>query len=39
MCEVLNVGGYDVLQQLFDPDEVCRVVMSAWQHNEPRDRT
>jgi len=38
-AEVLNLGGYDVLQQPFEPEDVCRVVISAWQHNERRDRT
>jgi len=33
-AEVLNLGGYDVLAQPFDPDEVCRVVSLAWhEHN------
>ena len=29
-AEVLNLGGYDVLAQRFDPREVFRVVDSAW---------
>jgi DNA-binding response OmpR family regulator len=29
-AEVLNLGGYDVLAQPFDPGEVFRVVSSAW---------
>ena len=29
-AEVLNLGGYDVLAQPFDPREVFRVVSSAW---------
>ena len=31
-AEVLNVGGYDVLAQPFEADEVERVVASAWRH-------
>lgn len=29
-AEVLNLGGYDVLAQPFDPSEVLRVVSLAW---------
>jgi DNA-binding response OmpR family regulator len=29
-AEVLNLGGYDVLAQPFDPREVLQVVSSAW---------
>ena len=32
-AEVLNLGGYDVLAQPFDRDEVYRVVESARRHN------
>ena len=28
-AEVLNLGGYDVLAQPFDPSEVARVITSA----------
>ena len=31
-AEVLNVGGYDVLAQPLEADEVERVVASAWRH-------
>ena len=31
-AEVLNLGGYDVLAQPFDPEEVHRVVFLAWHH-------
>ena len=31
-AEVLNVGGYDVLAQPFEADEVERVVASAYRH-------
>jgi len=31
-AEVLNVGGYDVLAQPLEADEVERVVVSAWRH-------
>jgi len=31
-AEVLNLGGYDVLAQPFDQDEVYRVVFQAWRH-------
>lgn len=35
-AEVLNRGGYDVLCQPFDRDEVLRVVTSAWRRqNNP----
>ena len=37
-AEVLNLGGYDVLQQPFDADEVCRVVFLAWHEHHRRDR-
>ncbi len=33
--EVLNVGGYDVLAQPFDRNEVERVVAAARRHFEP----
>ena len=29
-AEVLNLGGYDLLLKPFDPEEVFRVVNSAW---------
>lgn len=29
-AEVLNLGGYDLLPKPFDPEEVLRVVSSAW---------
>ena len=29
-AEVLNLGGYDLLLKPFDPEEVLRVVNSAW---------
>ncbi len=29
-AEVLNLGGYDVLAQPFDAEEVYRVVFLAW---------
>ena len=35
-AEVLNVGGYDVLTQPFEPDEVERVIASARRHYEVR---
>ena len=35
-AEVLNLGGYDVLPQPFDRDEVERVVASARRHFEGR---
>jgi DNA-binding response OmpR family regulator len=35
-AEVLNVGGYDVLTQPFEPDEVERVIASARRHFEVR---
>jgi DNA-binding response OmpR family regulator len=31
-AEVLNLGGYDVLQKPFDPNEVMRAVSMAWRH-------
>jgi len=31
-AEVLNVGGFDVLAQPLEPDEVERVIASAWRH-------
>ena len=30
--EVLNCGGYDLLEKPFEPDEVFRVVSLAWRH-------
>jgi DNA-binding NtrC family response regulator len=39
-AEVLNVGGYDVLAQPLDSDEVARVVASACRSTQlPRART
>jgi len=35
-AEVLNVGGYDVLTQPFEADEVERVIASARRHFEVR---
>jgi DNA-binding NtrC family response regulator len=35
-AEVLNTGGYDVLAQPFDRDEVYRVVLLAWHHGRRR---
>ncbi len=32
-AEVLNLGGYDVLAQPFDREEVHRVVHLAWHHS------
>lgn len=32
-AEVLNIGGYDVLPQPFERDEVERVVASAYRHH------
>jgi DNA-binding NtrC family response regulator len=29
-AEVLNLGGYDLLLKPFDPEELLRVVSSAW---------
>ena len=29
-AEVLNLGGYDLLLKPFDPEEILRVVSSAW---------
>lgn len=37
-AEVLNLGGYDVLAQPFDPDEVYRVVFLAWHEQKERAR-
>jgi len=31
-AEVLNIGGYDVLAQPFEPDEMVRVIASACRH-------
>jgi DNA-binding response OmpR family regulator len=38
-AEVLNLGGYDVLAQPFDSDEVYRSVFLAWQAWKRRART
>jgi DNA-binding response OmpR family regulator len=35
-AEVLNVGGYDVLPQPFERDELERVVASAFRHFNPQ---
>jgi DNA-binding NtrC family response regulator len=35
-AEVLNLGGYDVLAQPFDSNEVYRVVFLAWHERERR---
>ncbi len=35
-AEVLNLGGYDVLAQPFDSEEVYRVVFLAWQEQKRR---
>lgn len=35
-AEVLNVGGYDVLSQPFERDEVERVIASARRHFDPQ---
>jgi DNA-binding response OmpR family regulator len=36
-AEVLNLGGYDVLAQPFDPNEVTRIVQAALRHaSQPR---
>lgn len=35
-AEVLNRGGYDVLAQPFDTEEVYRVVLLAWHDREGR---
>ena len=35
-AEVLNLGGYDVLVQPFDADEVSRVVFLAWHEHHRR---
>jgi len=37
-AEVLNLGGYDVLAQPFDADEVFRVVSLAWHEHNRRAR-
>src|SRR5262245_36171259 len=37
-AEVLNVGGYDVLAQPFERDEVERVIASARRHFDVRPR-
>jgi len=34
-AEVLNLGGYDVLAQPFDQNEVARVIASAGRRREP----
>jgi hypothetical protein len=38
-AEALNLGAYEVLVQPFDPEEVTRVVFSAWRNWELRLRT
>lgn len=35
-AEVLNVGGYDVLAQPFEPQEVYRIVFQAWHEQKRR---
>jgi DNA-binding NtrC family response regulator len=35
-AEVLNLGGYDVLAQPFDPQEVYRIVFQAWHEQKRR---
>ena len=35
-AEVLNRGGYDVLLEPFQPDEVVRVIASARRHFDPK---
>jgi DNA-binding NtrC family response regulator len=35
-AEVLNLGGYDVLAEPFDPREVVRVLSLAWRHWKDR---
>jgi DNA-binding response OmpR family regulator len=35
-AEVLNLGGYDVLVQPFDPHEVHRIVLMAWEARQRR---
>jgi len=37
-AEVLNLGGYDVLAQPFDPQEVYREVFLAWHAQKRRAR-
>jgi DNA-binding response OmpR family regulator len=37
-AEVLNLGGFDVLAQPFDPTEVSRVVASAGRSARTRER-
>jgi len=38
-AEVLNVGGYDVLAQPLERDEVERVIASAYRHFEVRPQS
>lgn len=38
-AEVLNVGGYDVLAQPFEPQEVYRIVFQAWHEQKRRALT
>lgn len=33
-AEVLNLGGYDVLQKPFETSEIMRVVSMAWRHRK-----
>jgi hypothetical protein len=35
-AEVLNLGGYDVLAQPFDTEEVYRIVFLAWMSGKAR---
>lgn len=35
-AEVLNLGGYDVLQKPFETNEVLRVVSMAWRQGKSR---
>ncbi len=37
-AEVINLGGYDVLSQPFETQEVCRVVFLAWDEQKRRAR-